>query len=136
MLKLERYFNSEFIEKSQLLNAFQQAVAPILPADCRSHIQAANYQNGELILIVDSPVWAARMRTQFPNISSTISDKLGIEVTKVRIKFQQPTQKKCSPKKAKPHLSRQSASVILTTAETISDEKLKLALQRLAKNAD
>lgn len=136
MHSIDHYLDVRITEKKRLLEKLNATILPLLPEASRSHIQAANYDNQELILIVDSPIWAARLRTQHKTIINRLKKELNFPVNSFKIKFQQPVIRKPQPAKHHPNLSNSSATLIRQTANSVEDEELKKALLRLSKNAD
>lgn len=136
MHSINRFLDSRISEKSQLIEKLNAVILPLLPASCRAHITAANYDNKELTLIADSPVWAARLRTQHKAISNSLKATLSMPVTSIKIRFQQPVKHKAKPAKELPSLSPESSKLIRQTANSITDEALKASLLRLAKNTN
>lgn len=134
MHSIDHFLNTQISTKKKLIDQLNAAVLPLLPANCRQHITASNFSNNELTLIADSPVWAARLRTQHKQIISTISEQLKLPIKSIKVRFQQPQVQQKKPAKAAPVLSQQSSEIIKNTADSISDEALKESLLRLAKN--
>jgi len=136
MQSINHFLNSRITEKEQLLEKLNQTILPLLPENCRPHISTSNYSDQVLTIIVDSPVWAARLRTQHKNISSALMDQLDLQVKAVKIKFQQPVITKPKAKKPCPTLSLEAAKLIRQTASSIDDEELKATLLKLSDKAD
>lgn len=135
MYSINRFITSRITEQSLLLDKLNAHILPLLPVASHAHIKAANYANQVLVLIVDSPVWAARLRTQHKTIIASLQEELNSPINALKIKFEQPVQAKSKPTKAKPILSVDSAELIRQTADTITDEELKKSLLRLSKKA-
>ena len=136
MQSINQFLSTKITDKALLLEKLNATILPLLPKACHSHIRATNYENKELVIIVDSPVWAARLRTQHKAISALLKKELSFPVSSFKIKFQQPEKKKQKPAIKPPYLSSQAAKQISQTANTIDDEELKTALLHLSKNAD
>lgn len=136
MRSIDQFLNRKIAEKKLLIEQLNAAVLPLLPASCRDHITTSNYCQQELTLIADSPVWAARLRTQHREICKSISNKLKLPVQSIKIRFNQPVRSRKPDTSPAPRLSRQSSELIRKTADSISDTALKEAMHRLAKNAD
>ena len=136
MRSIDQFLDSQITEKKQLLEKLNAVILPLLPKVSRSHIKTTSYNklNEELVVIVDSPVWAARLRTQHKAINDLLNKELDFPVSSFKIKFEQPVLHKAKPKKSKPSLSNDSANLIRQTANSIEDEELKESLLRLSKN--
>lgn len=136
MHSINHFLSSRITEKKQLLDKLNQTILPLLPESCHSHITTSNYNNQVLTLIVDSPVWAARLRTQYKTITKTLMNQLNLEVKSVKIKFQQPVKTKPKPSRHIPTMSSKSAKLIRQTANNIDDEELKTTLLSLSNKTD
>lgn len=136
MRPIGQFLDSQVTEKKLLLEKLNALILPLLPEVSRSHIQTTSYNksNQELVLIVDSPVWAARLRTQHKAISSRLQKELNFPVNSFKIKFQQPVRHKTKAKKPLLSISSESSKLIRQTANAIEDEELKKSLLRLAKH--
>ncbi|MDH5516694.1 MAG: DUF721 domain-containing protein [Gammaproteobacteria bacterium] len=135
MHSINRFISARITEKSLLLDQLNAHILPLLPAASHAHIKAANYANQVLVLLVDSPVWAARLRTQHKTIISSLQKQLNIPINTLQIKFEQPIQPESKPVKHSPVLSADSARLIRQTAEALTDEELKNALLRLSEKS-
>jgi len=110
-----------------------------LPSPLNEYCAVADIQGISLILSVDKAIWATKlrfsgvsiisqMRKQFPELSQ-------LEQLKVIVLPQKVTQN--APEKSPMHhLSAKNALVIRMLAESITDQKLRAALERLAKHAE
>ena len=138
MRSINQFLDSHITEKKLLLEKLNAVILPLLPEVLRPHIKTASYNKDkqELILIADSPVWAARLRTQHKTISNSLKNELNFPVNSFKIKFQQPVKPKAKPQKHQPKLSTESASLIRQTANSVEDEELKESLLRLSKHTD
>jgi len=50
------------VRRALWLDALERQLRPHLPAPLSAHARFANYKDGKLVFVVDSPVWHARMR--------------------------------------------------------------------------
>lgn len=136
MHSIYHFLNSRLTDKNELIRQLNTAILPALPPNCKSHIQAANFKDGELTLIADSPVWAARLKTQHKKIITQLQNDLGLPVKTLSIKFQQPVISRPTIAKTKPHLSKHSSELIKNIASSVEDEELKQSLLRLSDKSD
>ena len=135
MHSIDQYLSQQIADKKLLIDQLNAAILPLLPVSCQNHVTASNFSCNELTLIADSPVWAARLRTQQKQIISAINQQLKLPVSSINIRFKQPEAIKAKAVKPAPILSQQSSDLIEKTANSITDEELKAALLRLAQNA-
>jgi len=136
MHSINHFLSSRITEKKQLLEKLNQTILPLLPESCHPHITASNYDNQILTIIVDSPVWAARLRTQHKTITKTLMSQLNLKVESVKIRFLQPVKIKSKIKKSLPAISSESAKLIRQTANNIDDDELRETLLKLSNKAD
>ena len=136
MDSIHRYINTRISEKSQLLARLDAVILPVLPENCQSHVHTANFEQGVLTLIADSPVWAARLKTQQRNILQHLTDKLGLKVESIRIRFSQPAVVKQQEPPKRRTLSTQASDTIKNCADSVDDEALKESLLELSKRSD
>jgi hypothetical protein len=121
----------ELLHHTQRLNTLNKQLSHLLPLPLALHCTAAAVEQETLVLMVDSPAWATRLRLQSPNLIKALKD---FQIKSVAVKIQ-PLQKapETTPR-ARPKMSCDTANLLNYLAETTSDLKLKQALQRLARH--
>ncbi len=108
----------------------------ILDKTLKNHCDIANFRDGNLVLLTDSPAWISRLRYQIPSLLKQLqqlSEFKGITQIKLRI---QP--KYVERKKRQLHrepISSIAASCLTTLADSVQDFELKTALQQLASRS-
>lgn len=114
-------------QQQQLLKQLR----PWLPASLREHCVHAQARRGELLLFVDSPAWSSRLRFLAPQLL----------IHAVRIVRPQPRRlivrvlpQAVETRRRRPPalLSGSSAKLIRVAAATVTDDRLRDALRRLA----
>lgn len=118
----------------EVLDQQQALLAKIrqrLPAPLGEHLIGAHLQRRRLVLHVDTPAWASRLRYQAPTLARSLRpDVPGLEDIQVRI---QPAQARRREQNARSiRLSAQAARHLRDTAAGLQDPALSAALQRLA----
>lgn len=117
-------------EQQALLTKVRQ----LLPPNLGEHLRSAQLHRQKLVLHVDSPAWASRLRYLTPALLKSLASQLpGIDGVQVRI---QPEQGRRRDKPAQHvRLSRHAARHLNETAAALQDPALSAALQRLARLA-
>lgn len=117
------------LQQQQLL----RAVVGLLPEPLAEHCLAAVREQGRLVLFVDGPVWANRMRFLAPAIARRLRGQhKPVQGVKIRVV---PTRRS-APRRNQPtraQLSASTRSLLLESAQSIADPSLRSALQRLAR---
>jgi len=109
-----------------------------LPPECDNHYAVTNIHQQELVIVTDSPVWATRLRQLAPQIIALVRQDLA-QIQHVQIKTRLPaTTARPAPGPApnlaaKRQLSQRASQQIQSAAACISDETLKNALLKLAR---
>ena len=106
----------------------------LLPEPLGEHLVKVLDKDGEWVLLVDSPVWASRLRFQAPQLTQRLT-ALGIQEKRIRVKVvlayggKQPAGQRRRPVP----LSAKNAELLRAMAETVNDEALQQALSRLSE---
>lgn len=143
MLKLQNFCEKNRVlrrilqgteELVKLTPIFKQAVGQEFAAHC--HLAKIN--DGKLIVIIDSPVWATKFRYATPDILKNLCihpEFKRVRELVCRISFVAQVKTIVKPR---PVLSSESANFIVSAAKGIKNSGLKRALLRLAgmKNID
>ena len=127
---------SKLLNRANNILTHQETVRATLEPSCREHCWLANYRNGVLYLQTDSAAWGTRIRMQQRNIIRSLTKERafsGLNSVKVSI---QPRYKSTRPNPSAKPVSLENTRHIRETALSIEDEKLKAALERLAKNIE
>ena len=67
------------------LDALDRQLRPLLPPALAPHVRLANVADGRLVMLVDSPVWHARLRLAAPDLLDA-ARSIGLEVREIAIK--------------------------------------------------
>ena len=114
-------------EQQTLLNLIRQC----LPDDLAAHCVGARVQDQRLVLHMDSPVWASRVRYLAKQLLSLL-DRQYPELREIKVRLLVPD---IAPRK-KPstaHKSDRAAAIIYDSAADTETEPLKAALLRLSQ---
>jgi len=104
-----------------------------LPPELASQCEVIEYNDNGLILLVNSPVWVARLRYAAADLQRRLAAAYGLHVPSVKVRVSplscsEPRQQR----RAGPRLSAGNARIIRQTAQAVGDKKLAAALCRLA----
>ncbi len=119
------------LQRGQFLHRLNRLVGSLLDDTFEQHCQVGNVRDGVLILYVDSTAWASRMRYQAPTLLKQLQQRKGLaSIQKVEVKLL-PKQEKVA-KIQSVELSSEASSCLIACADSIEDDGLRIALQRLA----
>ncbi len=122
------------IDKAKTLIRLEKRITNQLDEKLAPHCRVANVNGSVLVLQVDTPAWAGRLRQQAPKLVARLrqTDELAaIEQIRVTVR---PIERRTTTSRPMPQLSAKSAAGIEAAAETIADQTLSAALKRLAKH--
>jgi hypothetical protein len=91
------------IRRALWLDALDQRLRPHLPPSLAAHARLANVNGVQLVFLVDSPVWSARLRLATPELLDA-ARSVGLDVTQVAIRTttRSPDPGTASPRAALP----------------------------------
>ncbi len=119
------------LQRGQFLHRLNRLVGSLLDTDSKLHCQVGNIRDGVLILYVDSTAWASRLRYQSPALLKQLQQRKGLATLRhIEVKVT-PKQEK-EKKNQAAELSDEASSCLSACADSISDQGLREALQRLA----
>lgn len=121
----------QLTDRGQRLARFERFLNEQLPPELIGRVRIGNLRDQLLILFVDSPAWAARLRFHVPQLLQQLRKHGAIRPEKIQIRVL-PDR---SPPPVKHHHARMSAAAaesIRITARCTEDSKLAAALERLA----
>lgn len=73
------------LQRALQLQALDQQLRPQLPAALAGHCRLANLRDGQLVFLVDAPVWHARLRLAEADILAA-ARSFGLQVTRVLVR--------------------------------------------------
>jgi len=138
LLGIKNAKTKSIIAKAKHISQINLIVNQLLGHQLGEHVYASSTNDDQLTLVVDSPVWATRLRYIQSEIINglkkfTISKNIDRILIKVRpVEFQQ-TPKKIV--KRKMTISLSSASQMQEELDSISDASLKDSLKRILRHA-
>lgn len=109
------------------------AVRACLPADLRAHCQAVALQRTQLTVFTHSSAWATRLRYAVGPMATELAKRDMPAPESIHVRVLAPLETvETGVKSCRSRLSAESAHVLLTTANTVSDPALASALRKLA----
>ena len=120
----------KFLEREvHAQNALLKQIRRLLPADLALHCHAAQIREGLLVLHVDSPVWATRLRYLAPELLSLMRpDHTALTSVTIKVLVKRES---CGPRHRPPQHSDAAGSIIHDSAQDTKHPQLRAALERL-----
>lgn len=125
---------ADLAARAREVERLSQRIVPLLPTPLRDHTGFAGVRNDHVLLLVDSPVWATRVRMHQSHILSSIRS-LGVAATSVTARVV-PSESSYGPPAAAPVASPRTAQTIRAAARAISDPDLRASFLDLARLAE
>lgn len=123
----------ELLSQAQDLQQLLTRVRKLLPVPLEGHCRAVLLKKRQLILFVDSPAWASRMRYYSRDLKSLLR-RNGMRVERVSVRVLINDTPQNQKRGAAKRLSPENAALIRQTAEGIGDEGLSAALRKLGSH--
>jgi len=124
---------ASLLARSRELRKMDILLAELLPAPLNSHCRILSIRNTILVLAADSPVWAARLRFQAPQLVKQLTQHLSGKRCTIHVRVRPPeTTLAPPPKKPGIRPGIQGIAALQQAAQTVSGPELKTALLRLA----
>lgn len=121
------------LQHAEWLTQMTRQIRKHLPPELASRCEVIEYKTNYLILLTDSPVWAARLRYASAQLQQRLAAAEALQVHRIKVRVS-PTGRSEPPQKrqAAPRLSAENARLLRQTAQAVGDRKLAAALCRLA----
>jgi hypothetical protein len=127
---------AELCRRAGELARLQEVLRGGLPGPARDHLLVADFNETSLVLLADSPAWAARLRFQVPELLELARTSGGLprlQTIRVRATASIP-ENPASPRR--PQRSAAAAQALRQTAGSISDTELRESLLRLSRTLE
>ncbi|MBS0381812.1 MAG: DUF721 domain-containing protein [Proteobacteria bacterium] len=125
---------ADLAARARDVDRLSQRIVPLLPTPLREHVGFAGLRNDRVLLLVESPAWATRVRMDQAGILAAVHS-LGLAASSVTAKvapFPAPVGSFATP----PSLSPRAAQTIRATAASIADPDLRALFLELAALAE
>ncbi|MBF6025887.1 DUF721 domain-containing protein [Lysobacter niastensis] len=73
------------IRRALWLDELDRRLHPHLPHPLAAHARLANFDNGRLVFVVDTPVWRAKLRLAAPELLN-VARSIGLDATELVVK--------------------------------------------------
>lgn len=134
LLKEEKPLRALF-DQAQRIDHLQRVLEGQLQPAAREHCRVASWRDGCLLLIISDGHWATRLRYQQRRLQRQLQAlEEFANLTKIIFKVQPSKSAGRNPSQGAA-LSAYAAESLQSTAEGISDPRLRAALERLASRA-
>jgi hypothetical protein len=135
LLQGEKNQLADLVTTTRHLRRLERALASVLDQPLIDHCRLARCDAEQLIIQVDSPVWASRLRYYVPTLLTELKQNIpslqGLKTIKIHVAPAPPAPAvKPPPQRA---LSETAAGYINDVAESVADPALRAALQRLGR---
>lgn len=125
---------ADLAARAREIDLLSQRIIPLLPAPLRDHVNHVGLRNDRVLLLVESPVWATRVRMEHSRILAAVHG-LGLAASSVAAKVVPPSMQDQAATTARPP-SPGTAQRIRAAAKVISDPDLHAQFLELAALAD
>lgn len=116
------------MDRAAYLAHLNAKLAHLLPKPLADHCQVSALKGRTLVIYSDSPGWTTKLRFSAPLLLKTLK-KDGIEAIDTKT---HPLHSPPPVVKRRARMSKSSSEQLSSIAETISDQKLRNAIKRLA----
>jgi len=126
----------KLFHKLKLLKQLSQILGNYLGEKLANHCTVASFEKGCMIVITDNAIWATQFRFQIPSLIPKLHlheecQPLKNIVCKIRPKNMPPQDK---PAVVVSRLSLETAAMIKEAAKTITHDRLRKTMERIALN--
>ena len=73
------------LRRALWLDALDRRLRPCLPSSLSAHARLANFSNGRLVFVVDSPIWRTKVRLAAPELLDA-ARSIGLDAAEVVVK--------------------------------------------------
>ena len=135
LLRAQKSNVAELVTQARQLGHLSDIVQAMLEPSLADHCHLAHFDGSRMVLVADSPAWAARLRFSLDTLVSQLkqySNKFhGLSKIEVAVRPELPDLPQ--PDVVKRAISVEAAQYIEESAQGIEDTELKQALRRLAQ---
>lgn len=125
---------ADLAARARDVDRLSQRIVPLLPTPLREHVSHAGLHNDRILLLVESPVWATRVRMEQDRVLAAVRS-LGLAANSVTAKVMPPRASSGTGATAPP-LSPRARQSIRDAASSIADPELRTLFLELADHAE
>ena len=108
----------------------------ILDNPLKNHCNIANYSDGNLIVLTDSPAWISRLRYQIPSLLKHLQQLPEFnELIQIKLRIQPKYTERKKRQLHREPISKIAASCLTTLADSVQDTELEAILRQLASHS-
>jgi hypothetical protein len=133
LLKNKRLLSGQVMDHVQKLQKMDKILSKILPSPLNQHCRTANLREKTIVLATDSPSWKSNLRFLAPTLLRELNQQLPVTLEKIEILVESRHSTKKPVNRRKAQLSKKSAELIRSTADSMDDPQLKKALLDLSR---
>jgi hypothetical protein len=128
---------SRLLARARLLADLDAQLQTLLVPPLQQHCRVLALREPVLVLAVDSPVWAVRLRFHAPQLVKRLSLPQSMRLRSIRVRVRPPQGDGAAiPLKPVRRRGHRGTAAIKQAAETVSDPALKTSLLRLARHQE
>jgi len=133
MQPLKHYIDSRLKEKVQANHLINSVLRNLLPTPLNQHVWVIGVEKTRLELLVDSALWATRLRYQQRELLKQINSDPAFQLTEITISVSgRPARTSKQQKIQRNRLSLSAKKAIRNAALTVTDEEIRAILERMA----
>lgn len=128
---------SKLIEKVAMLEKKALIFSHVLGEDFAAHCRLAKIEKAEAIIIVDSSVWANKLRYRLDDILKELqvqSEFKDVKSIRYKISTKLDNKKLLSSTRKLTKVSKRNITLIKNVAKKVSNQKLQKSLERLSQS--
>ena len=125
---------ADLAARARDVDRLSQRIVPLLPTPLREHVGFAGVRNDRVLLLVESPAWATRVRMEQSRILAAVHS-LGVAASSVTAKVA-PLPARADGSAVPPSLSPRAAQSIRAAAVSMTDPDLRALFLELAGLAE
>ena len=128
----QRY--SALVQQAQRWTRYNKLLQSVLDDSIRKHCQLGSVNKNRIVLLAESPAWAARIRLHSTTMRKQLRARTGNQDLLIVVKVRPIVPAEPDTTLNPATLSQSAIQTIRRSANTISDETLRKALLRITRN--
>lgn len=139
ILKQENGALKNLLQRMAYLNQLNKLLADHLEPNLIRHCRVTQFENGHLVIIAESAIWATRIRFQSPQLIPQLkaypplADLKSIECKVAPNVPHRALMAPSSPARKVQKMSKETAEVVLEISKSIKEEKLRKIIEKIAQ---
>jgi len=140
--KIHKYLSNSSVELEKLITRaisishLNTKLHSILEKSLINHCDIANFSDGTLVILTDSPAWISRLRYQIPTLLKQLQQLTEFQgLIQIKLRIQPKYVERTKQQLSREPISKIAASCLTTLADSIQDSGLQMALRQLASRS-